>query len=86
MPKILTVQLVGAYAQTELGHGSNVRGLRTTATFDPETDEWVLETPTLTSMKFWPSNLGRSATHCTLYAQLITRGKAHGVHVFWLQV
>jgi hypothetical protein len=30
------------------GHGSNVQGLETTATFVPETDEFELHTPTLT--------------------------------------
>lgn len=30
---------IAAYAQTELGHGSNVRGIETTSTFDPETKE-----------------------------------------------
>jgi hypothetical protein len=38
-------------AQTELGHGSNVQGLETTATFDPKTDELVIHSPTLTSSK-----------------------------------
>ena len=40
--------VAGSYAQTELGHGSNVRGLETTATFIPETDEFELHSPTLT--------------------------------------
>ena len=62
------------------------RGLQTTATFDKSTDEFILETPTLQSIKFWPSNLGRSATHCTLYAQLLIDDREYGVHVFWLQV
>lgn len=48
----------GAYAQTELGHGSNVRGLETTATFDPATDEFIIDSPTLTSMKWWPGCFG----------------------------
>jgi acyl-CoA oxidase len=43
--------IIGCYAQTELGHGSNVQGLETTATFDPSTDEFVLNSPTLTSTK-----------------------------------
>jgi hypothetical protein len=45
------MQIIGCYAQTELGHGSNVQGLETTATFDPKTDEFIIHSPTLTSSK-----------------------------------
>jgi len=45
------MQIIGCYAQTELGHGSNVQGLETTATFDPKTDEFVIHTPTQTASK-----------------------------------
>ena len=44
--------IIGSYAQTELGHGSNVRALETTATFIPETDEIELHSPTLTATKY----------------------------------
>jgi acyl-CoA oxidase len=57
-------QLLGTYVQTELGHGSFVRGIETTATFDPSTDEFVCHTPTLTATKWWPGNLAHAATHC----------------------
>jgi hypothetical protein len=30
-------QIIGTYAQTELGHGTFVRGLETTATYDAQT-------------------------------------------------
>ena len=43
--------IIGCYAQTELGHGSNVQGLETTATFDPATDEFIVHSPTLTATK-----------------------------------
>ena len=86
LPKAITLQMVGSYAQTELGHGSNVRGLQTTATYDRETQHFVLDTPTLQSMKWWPSNLGKTATHCTIYAQLVIDDVEYGVHVFFLQV
>ena len=68
MEAAYSMQITGAYAQTELGHGSNVRGLQTTATYDARTEEWILDTPTLAAMKWWPSNLVM-ATHCVLYAQ-----------------
>lgn len=42
------------YSQTELGHGTFIRGLETTATYDPETKEFILNSPTLTSYKWWP--------------------------------
>ncbi|MBA0859225.1 hypothetical protein Goshw_004587, partial [Gossypium schwendimanii] len=74
------MQIIGCYAQTELGHGSNVQGLETTATFDPETDEFVIHSPTLTSSKWWPGGLGKVSTHALVYARLITDGQDHGVH------
>lgn len=51
LPVAYKMQIIGCYAQTELGHGSNVQGLETTATFDPQTDEFVIHSPTLTSSK-----------------------------------
>lgn len=51
LPLAQKMQIIGCYAQTELGHGSNVQGLETTASFDPQTDEFVINSPTLTSSK-----------------------------------
>lgn len=34
--------------------GTFIRGLETTATYDPSSQEFVLNSPTVTSMKFWP--------------------------------
>lgn len=82
-------KVIGCYAQTELGHGSNIRALETTATFLREKDggapggEWVINSPTLTSAKFWPGTLGKTANHAMVIAQLIDGdGKAHGIHNF----
>lgn len=83
--RTLTCQITGCYAQTELGHGSNVRGLETTATFHAQSKTFVLDTPTLTSMKFWPSSMV-SATHAVVYAQLYIDGKHYGIHVFMVQL
>jgi len=74
----------GAYAQTELGHGSNVRGLETTATFDRQTDEFVVHSPTLTSLKWWPTGM-YACTHGAVFAQLIIDGKNYGIHAFMVQ-
>lgn len=74
----------GAYAQTELGHGSNVRGLETTVTFDEETDEFVVHSPTLTSLKWWPTGM-YACTHGVVFGQLIIKGKNLGMHGFMVQ-
>ncbi|XP_022718895.1 peroxisomal acyl-coenzyme A oxidase 1-like isoform X3 [Durio zibethinus] len=86
LPMAYKMQIIGCYAQTELGHGSNVQGLETTATFDPQTDEFVIHSPTLTSSKWWPGGLGKVSTHAVVYARLITDGKDHGVHGFIVQL
>ncbi|GBG31886.1 Peroxisomal acyl-coenzyme A oxidase 1 [Hondaea fermentalgiana] len=85
LPRTYTMGITGSYSQTELGTGSNVRGLATTAEYDKSTQEFVLNTPTLASMKWWPSSLTTS-THTVLYAQLLIDGKEYGVHPFFLQV
>lgn len=76
----------GAYIQTELAHGSFVRGIETTATFDPATDCFLLHSPTLTSIKFWPGSMAFSASHGIVMARLITNGKDRGVHPFFVQL
>jgi len=76
----------GAFVQTELGHGSFVRGLETTATFDPDRDCFILNSPTVTSTKFWPGSLAFSASHGIVMARLITRGRDYGVHSFMVQL
>ncbi|KAL5748442.1 hypothetical protein ACOSP7_025483 [Xanthoceras sorbifolium] len=86
LPLAYKMQIIGCYAQTELGHGSNVQGLETTATFDPQTDEFVIHSPTLTSSKWWPGGLGKISTHAVVYARLMTDGQDHGVHGFIVQL
>jgi acyl-CoA oxidase len=78
---------VGCYAQTELAHGSNVRGIETTATYDAATDTFVLQTPTPTATKWWVGGLGKTATHALVVARLILPdGKDYGPHPFHMRI
>jgi acyl-CoA oxidase len=79
--------LLGAYAQTELGHGSNVAALETTATYLPESQEFEVHSPTLTSTKWWIGSCGLVATHAIVQAQLVLpTGKVMGPHLFLVQL
>ncbi|CAN3373057.1 hypothetical protein DIURU_005319 [Diutina rugosa] len=72
----------GCFGMTELAHGSNVPGMQTTATFDEETDEFIINTPHIGATKWWIGGAAHSATHCATYARLIVKGKDYGVKVF----
>ena len=82
MPEVKTLQKIGCYAQTELGHGSNVAGIETTATLDMKTDEFVIHSPTVTSTKYWPGGLGLWANHAIVFAQCFVDGNNLGVNAF----
>lgn len=73
---------LGCFALTELGHGSNVRGIQTTAHYDKETEEFVINSPTDLAMKFWIGGAAKSATMCVAFSQLYLEGKCLGPHVF----
>ncbi|KDO22826.1 hypothetical protein SPRG_11585 [Saprolegnia parasitica CBS 223.65] len=86
LPLAREAKILGGYAQTELGHGSNVQGIETTAIYDATTEEFVLHSPTLTSRKWWPGGLGKTATHIVLHARLHLGGKDRGVQAFLVQL
>jgi len=79
MPQIKKLRMIGSYVQTEMGHGSNVAGLETTATLDKTTDEIVIHSPTITSTKMWPGSMGIVANHAVVFARLIVDGDDYGV-------
>ncbi|KAI8984227.1 acyl-CoA dehydrogenase/oxidase C-terminal [Mycotypha africana] len=86
LERALKHEIIGCYAQTELGHGSNVQGLETTATYIPETNEFEVHSPTLTSSKWWIGGLGKAANYAVVMARLITNGKDYGPHPFCVQI
>lgn len=77
---------MGAYGQTELGHGSNVKGLETVAVYDTATQTFKVTSPTDTSAKFWPGVLGQYCTHSVIQARTIVEGKDIGVQTFVIEL
>lgn len=91
-PKVDSWEIIGCYGQTELGHGSNVRGIECQAKWDPKTKEFIIHSPTLTASKWWNGALGRTANHAIVVAQLLLpdsktgKHKSHGPHQFMMQI
>ncbi|WP_018156945.1 acyl-CoA dehydrogenase [Demetria terragena] len=83
---IMDGELLGSFAMTEVGHGSNVQRLETTAAYDAETDELVIHTPTPSAVKTYIGNAARDAELAVVFAQLMTAEGGHGVHAVLVPV
>ena len=82
LPKMDTLELPGCFAMTELGHGSNVMGIETTATYDSTTQEFIINTPNNAASKFWIGGAANTAKITACFAQLTINGRWEGPHVF----
>ncbi|WP_433290322.1 acyl-CoA dehydrogenase [Pseudonocardia sp. CA-142604] len=83
---IMDGDLLGCFAMTETGHGSDVQHLRTTATYDPAAQEFEIHTPDAGARKDYIGNAARDGRMAVVFAQLITGGTSHGVHALLVPI
>jgi acyl-CoA oxidase len=84
--QVYSGKAIGAYGQTELGHGSNVKDLETVAVYHEDKQKWIINSPSETSAKYWPGILGHFATHSVIQAKAIVKGKSIGVQTFVIEL
>jgi len=85
LPKTGTAVYLGCFAMTETGHGSNVKDLETTATYDHNTGNIIVHSPTQTAGKEYIGN-ALHARFAAVFAQLIVDGTSHGIHTVMVPI
>ena len=86
LPGIMSLDIPGSFAMTEIGHGSDVASIATTATYDAQTQEFIINTPFRAAWKEFIGNAAVDGLAAVVFAQLITKGVNHGVHAFYVEL
>jgi acyl-CoA oxidase len=83
---IATLKLPGCFAMSESAHGSDVQSVGTTATYDRDAEQFVIETPDEMDRKDWIGNAALHGQMAVVFAQLIVAGENHGVHALLVPI
>jgi acyl-CoA oxidase len=86
LAQVRRAELLGCFAMTERGHGSNVRGIETHAEYDAKSQEFVINTPRLSAGKEWIGGAALHARKAVVFAQLSVGDEHCGVHAFLVPI
>lgn len=81
-----TLDDIGCFGLTELGYGNNAVEMETTAVYDKQSKEFIINSPTPLSQKYWITNGAQHAKHCIVFAQLHIGEEKHGIHTFLVRI
>jgi acyl-CoA oxidase len=84
--KIDDLSVFGCFCLTELGYGNNAVEMETTATYDPASKEFVINSPSVLSQKYWISNGYKHANYSLVFAQTIVKGTNEGLNAFLVPI
>jgi acyl-CoA oxidase len=76
-----TTSLLGCFGMTETGHGSNVKDIETTATYNHGDGTITIHSPTKSAGKEYIGNALHGSV-AVVFAQLFVKNINHGVHAF----
>lgn len=86
MSKVDSIEHMGCFCFTELGYGNNAVKMETTAIYDSIRQEFIINSPTTLSHKYWITNGACHANQAVVFAQTIVNGKNEGVNGFIVQI
>ncbi|CAG8579617.1 6606_t:CDS:10 [Ambispora gerdemannii] len=86
LPGVDDLTNIGCFALTELGYGNNAVEMETTAIFDEETREFVINTPSVLAQKYWITNSAIHAKWAVVFAQTYIKGKNEGIHAILVRI